>query len=134
MVNWDNADLDLKIGKMDANLPGRLECFCSWEYKTSCHPLTLDMDSLDVRVCRILKMLVIFTDLLYHQGKSSESITLHDDDEALSYAVWVQDWKLPAATNIPDMNTHVTIYGREKHTVVQPGDDVQEKGRKDSHK
>ena len=48
VVNWDNADLDLKVGKMDANLPGRLECFCSWEYKTSCHPMTLDMDSIDV--------------------------------------------------------------------------------------
>ena len=69
-----------------------------------------------------------------HQGKSSESITLHDDDEALSYAVWVQDWKLPASTNIPDMNTHVTIYDPKKHIVVRPGDDVQERGRKDSHK
>ena len=69
VVNWDNADLDLKIGKMDANLPGRLECFCSWEYKTSCHPLTLDMDSLDVRVNRILKRLTIFTDLFLSPGE-----------------------------------------------------------------
>ena len=69
VINWDNADLDLKIGKMDANLPGRLECFCSWEYKTSCHPMTLDMDSLDVRVCLILKMLAIITDLFVSSGE-----------------------------------------------------------------
>ena len=69
VVNWDNADLDLKVGKMDANLPGRLECFCSWEYKTSCHPMTLDMDSIDVRAWRISKMLAVFTYLFVSPGE-----------------------------------------------------------------
>ena len=47
-MNWDKSDLDLWIGKMDANLPGRLDCWCSWQEHTSCYPMTLDGDSYDV--------------------------------------------------------------------------------------
>ena len=70
----------------------------------------------------------------FYQGTEAESITFHESDETSSYAVWVHDFKLPAGAKIPDLNTHLVLYDHKNHTVVRPGDTVEEEGRKDAYK